>query len=133
MQSETGRRSFVLDPRAKLLLLFTIALFLLGGIGGDRGGFLIPYLCLIPFFLLIVSGRIKASMIALLIYALSYLGITYMFPNATGILSYLVQGSAIIVLRIFPIALTAVYVFSSTRITVAAITSPRAGKNILNT
>ena len=49
------------DPRTKLLLLVTMAIFVLGGTGGDIFGEYIPYFALLPFILFILSGRLKKN------------------------------------------------------------------------
>jgi energy-coupling factor transport system permease protein len=116
LQSEVDTRGIVLDPRTKFLLLVTVAVFVLGGAGGAKIEFLHPVLCLIPFFLLIVSHRAKTALQSLLIYIAADLMIRFILPHLTGLLFYLVMGSASIMIRIVPGILTGVYVLSTTTV-----------------
>lgn len=59
------KRKLYIDPRTKLLLLVTIAMFVMGGIGGSR---MLPctiVLCFIPLILLLIQREWKSSIISL--------------------------------------------------------------------
>jgi energy-coupling factor transporter transmembrane protein EcfT len=116
LRTDAEKRVLVLDPRTKILLLVTIAVFVLGGVGNENPAFFCPVLCLIPFILLIISRRIKAALTALLIYLGSYLTLRYAIPHTTGIINYLLLGTAIIIMKLMPGVVTGIYVFSSTTV-----------------
>ena len=44
------------DPRTKMLLLMTMAIFVLGGAGDKLFGTYLPLFCLLPFVLFILVG-----------------------------------------------------------------------------
>jgi len=46
------------DPRTKMLLLMTMAIFVLGGAGDKLFGAYLPLFCLLPFVLFILVGKI---------------------------------------------------------------------------
>ena len=45
------------DPRTKMLLLMTMAIFVLGGAGDKLFGAYLPLFCLLPFVLFILVGK----------------------------------------------------------------------------
>ena len=47
------------DPRTKMLLLMTMAIFVLGGAGDKLFGAYLPLFCLLPFVLFILVGKWK--------------------------------------------------------------------------
>lgn len=116
LQSEIDTRSLVLDPRTKLLLLITIAVFVLGNAGSAKLAVLYPILCLIPFFLLLFSHRVKTAVVSLLVYILADLVLQFILPHLTGVIYYLVLGIASIMIRFLPSILTGIYVLSSTTV-----------------
>ena len=53
-KSEQGLR---LDPRTKLLLIFIISIFVMGGTGGEAMGLIRLVLCTVPHILLITATQ----------------------------------------------------------------------------
>ena len=53
-KAETGLR---LDPRTKLLLIFIISIFVMGGTGGEAMGLLRLVLCAIPALFMLFSKQ----------------------------------------------------------------------------
>ena len=49
------------DPRTKMLLLMTMAIFVLGGAGDKLFGAYLPLFCLLPFVLFIFVGKWKRA------------------------------------------------------------------------
>lgn len=49
------------DPRTKMLLLMTMAIFVLGGAGDKLFGAYLPLFCLLPFVLFILVGKWKRA------------------------------------------------------------------------
>ena len=116
LQSDINNRGLVLDPRTKLLLLITMAIFVLGGAGSAKLSFFNPVLCLIPFFLLLLSHRAKTAVVSFLLYAFVYLVTLFIVPHTTGIINFLLLGTTVVVIRLLPGILTGMYVLSSTTV-----------------
>ncbi len=116
LQSDVDARGLVIDPRTKLLLLITMAVFVLGSVGIAQLSFINPVLCLIPFCLLLLSRRIKVAVVSLLIYALIYLVTMLVMPHTTGLINFLLLGTSVVVMRLLPGILTGMYVLSSTTV-----------------
>ena len=53
LQADISDRGIVLDPRTKMLMLFNMALFVLGSAGGERVQALTPFFCTVPAILMI--------------------------------------------------------------------------------
>lgn len=62
-KAETGLR---LDPRTKLLLIFIISIFVMGGTGGEAMGLLRLVLCAIPALLLLFPNNLEKRLDTLL-------------------------------------------------------------------
>ena len=65
-KAETGLR---LDPRTKLLLIFIISIFVMGGTGGEAMGLLRLVLCAIPALLLLCSKQFGKAVGYIVIFA----------------------------------------------------------------
>ena len=67
------KESLKLDPRTKLMLLFTFAILVMGGMGSLLNFYMYLALCLLPFLLLYSTGQIKKTTIMLGIFLLLFL------------------------------------------------------------
>ena len=63
---------FTLDPRTKLALVTTVCTIMISGRVGGIMTVIHPVLALVPFVLLLLSGRVKAAVSYLLAYAAAY-------------------------------------------------------------
>ncbi|EJF39631.1 hypothetical protein HMPREF1141_1944 [Clostridium sp. MSTE9] len=63
LNSSTGKRALVLDPRTKLLLLVTMAVFVLGGLGGVQMENFRLALSVVPVFFLLFSMKWRAAFV----------------------------------------------------------------------
>ena len=63
LQPDEKRTGITFDPRTKMFLLLTIAVFVLGGAGGKNVDLLAPMLCALPFVLFLLSGKENRNMI----------------------------------------------------------------------
>ena len=61
------------DPRTKMLLLMTMAIFVLGGAGDKLFGAYLPLFCLLPFVLFILVGKWKRAAGYIILYSVFYL------------------------------------------------------------
>ena len=87
LQPDEKRTGITFDPRTKMFLLLTIAVFVLGGTGGKNVDLLAPMLCALPFVLFLLAGKWKRAFTYVLIYAAAYLCFWYFGPRTTGRLS----------------------------------------------
>lgn len=105
-----------LDPRTKLLLLFTLPTFLLSGAGGDYFRPIRLILSVLPFVLLLSAGnRKKAGLGFLLLLSFNLLWF-YAAPNlgpGAYILLMIMHGFAV---RLIPCLLLGAYVLSQTTV-----------------
>ncbi|MBQ4524249.1 MAG: energy-coupling factor transporter transmembrane protein EcfT [Lachnospiraceae bacterium] len=110
------KRKLYIDPRTKLLLLVTIAMFVMGGIGGSR---MLPctiVLCFIPLFLLLIQREWKNSIIYVLLYGLGCGMQIMLIPIAEGILGMLLLTVCVVVTRILPGVMMGRYVIRTTKV-----------------
>ena len=70
LQASANKRGLVLDPRTKLFLLVTVAVFVLGGAGGEALRWATPCLCAVSLALLITAGKYKTAAACVAIYIL---------------------------------------------------------------
>jgi energy-coupling factor transport system permease protein len=116
MQASIEDRGLILDPRTKLLLLITMTVFVLGGAGSTELRFVNPCLCILPLVLLISAKKYKTSAIYVVVYLTMYFLFCYFGPKTTGILNFLLLGTAGIITRFMPSIMMGVYVLSTTTV-----------------
>ena len=86
-KKETG---LSLDPRTKLALLITIALFVLSGGGGAASKQFAPILAAVPLILLLTEKSWKGSVIYFVLYGGSYILQLWALPHLSGLPNFLV-------------------------------------------
>ena len=86
-QALEKRRGF-LDPRTKLALVLMLAVFVLGGLGGEQMRPLKTIMSVIPFLLLLIERRWKGFMRGILMLMLGY-GLLSAMPYLPGVFGYL--------------------------------------------
>ena len=89
LQASVQNRGLVLDPRTKLMMLFNIALFVLGSAGGGSVEPLVPVLCFMPAVLFISAKKWKQAATYLSIYLASWLVYTRLVPLTTGAINFI--------------------------------------------
>ncbi|MGN0493267.1 MAG: energy-coupling factor transporter transmembrane component T [Acutalibacteraceae bacterium] len=105
-----------LDPRTKLTLLVAIAVVVLGGAGGEK---MLPFSCvlsIIPFVLLMCSGKIMRAVIGIFALSVGYLLQYIILPCTTGVVNFLVLLTAGIVIRLTPGLTMGTYALSTTTV-----------------
>ena len=113
---QSGRRGLVLDPRTKMLLLFTMAVFVLGYAGGEELAFLMPFFCALPAIALVSAGRWKQALGYCLIYGLSYLASVRWIGLVRGNVRFLLYGICGILSRVLPGLMMGAYVVGTTTV-----------------
>ena len=116
-KKETG---LSLDPRTKLALLITIALFVLSGGGGAASKQFAPILAAVPLILLLTEKSWKGSVIYFVLYGGSYILQLWALPHLSGLPNFLVVAICGFFMRfvpgnnlsaIFPVNLIAIVFF----------------------
>lgn len=116
LRSTGQQQGLILDPRTKLLLLITVSTFVLGGLGGDKLSFIVPFLGLITLILFLTAGKIRAAILYLAVYLIAYLASLLLLPRLSGILYFLMLGSTGIFSRVMPGVAMGAYVVSTTTV-----------------
>lgn len=105
-----------LDPRTKLLLLFMIAIFILGGVGGSRMWLCNIILCLMPLVLLMLHKQWITSFCYIVLYAIGLLTQQIMISYSFGMFDFVLFTCNIILTRLLPGIMMGRYVISSTKV-----------------
>ncbi|MDO4796519.1 MAG: energy-coupling factor transporter transmembrane component T [Coriobacteriales bacterium] len=113
---EGQRGGLVLDPRTKLFLLFTVAVFGLGGAGGAAVDKVLPFVLLLPYLLLLLASKWRWAAFGLAAYAGSALLMRFVSPYLSGVLAFVVLGSCAILNRFLPSILMGAYLMSTTTV-----------------
>ena len=104
------------DPRTKMLLLFTMALFVLGGAGGNLFNQYLPLFCMIPLLLFAIEHKWKKLITYLLLYGTSYALYLYAVPYLKGFWGYILLAYCGILTRFLPGIVTAAYLMETTKV-----------------
>ncbi len=122
LQTDIENRGLVFDPRTKLLLLVTMATFVLGG-AGNKGGLgrlifssISICLCILPFVLLLASKKMRSAITYAIFYIVMYIAFVFITPMTKGLLNFLILGTSGIVTRFLPSIVLGAYVVSSTTV-----------------
>ena len=91
LQTSVQNRGLVLDPRTKLLLLFTMAVFVLGYMGGEKLQLLTPIFCILPAVFLLTAKKYKTAIGYILIYSASFLAFVFWGDKTSGIIMFVVK------------------------------------------
>ena len=98
LASQKNHSGIVLDPRTKLAVLTTIAVFILGGSYEGVMQYYIIVLAAIPLLLLLLAGKWKGAVLYLLIFGgslcLELFGLSYL----TGVANFI----AVAIVGLFP-------------------------------
>lgn len=116
LQASVQNRGLVLDPRTKLMMLFNIALFVLGSAGGESVEPLVPVLCFMPAVLFISAKRWKQAATYLTIYLASWLVYTRLVPLTTGAINFILLGCSGMLSRFLPGIAMGGYLVSTTTV-----------------
>ena len=106
-KTEQGLR---LDPRTKLLLIFIISIFVMGGTGGEAMGLIRLVLCTVPAILLLTSKQCAKAVGYIAVFSAFYAVQIYVLPSSffnvsiapsiTGLLVAITSKSAVSALPI---------------------------------
>lgn len=102
MRSGESNSALPLDPRTKLLMLFMIATFVLGGAGGNRMDVFVIILTIIPFLLLLLNGEYTTALVYAVLYISGILADVYLIPITSGAVKFLTLAYSGIFRRVLP-------------------------------
>lgn len=131
LQADVENRGIVLDPRTKMLLLIDMAVFVIGGAGGNLLQPLAPVFCTVPLILLLSAKQYKKGIIYTIVYSLAYISYSLWGNSFTGPLNSLLLGTTNILTRFLPSIMMGVYLVSTT--TVSEFTSAMSKLHISET
>ena len=106
----------VFDPRPKLLLLFTMGVFVLGNAGGDLFDRYTPLFCIVPMILFVLDGKWKTGAWYLILYAVAYGLYIGILPRLSGVIGYLLLACCGILTRFLPGIMTGSYLIRTTKV-----------------
>lgn len=116
LQADVQNRGLVLDPRTKLLLLLTMAVFVLGYAGGEKLAFLMPFFCLLPALALLSAKKWKQAVGYTVLYTVSFLVCSLWIQETSGLLRFLLYGVFGILSRVLPCMMMGAYLVSTTTV-----------------
>lgn len=116
LQASIENRRLILDPRTKLLMLITMAVFVLGGAAADVIPFAAPMLCTMPVCYLLIDRQYRSLLVYLLLYGGLYFINWQIVPELTGSARYILYILTVFIIRFMPGIMMARYVFSSTTV-----------------
>lgn len=104
------------DPRTKMLLLMTMAIFVLGGAGDKLFGAYLPLFCLLPFVLFILVGKWKRAAGYIILYSVFYLLTVFVLPHMTGFIGFILLAFCGIMTRFLPGIMAGTYLMQTTTV-----------------
>ncbi len=104
------------DPRTKMLLLLTMAIFVLGGAGSDILNDFMPLFCAVPLILFLLAGQWKSSLMYLIFYSISYGIVIWVLPMLSGLFGYIMLAICGIITRFLPSIMTGAYLMQTTTV-----------------
>lgn len=116
LQPDVENRGIVFDPRTKMFLLLTIAIFVLGGAGGDVLNNYMPCFCAVPFLLFLLWKKWKTALVYMGIYLAAYGSFWYLGPRTTGITNSLLLAICGILSRFLPSVMLGAYLIQTTTV-----------------
>ena len=116
LQASIEDRRLVLDPRTKLFMLITMAIFVLGGTASDVMPFAAPVLCAMPVYYLFIDRQYYALTTYVILYGSLYFINGWIVPGLTGSAHYILYILTVFIIRFLPGIMMARYVFSSTTV-----------------
>lgn len=133
LQASVTNRGIVLDPRTKILLLVTMAVFVLGYMGGENLQILTPIFCALPAIFLLSAKKIKPAILYIVLYSVSFLAFYLFEGKTTGILNFLLLGTSGILARFLPCMMMGAYMVSTTTVSefTAAMLRMRLSEKII--
>lgn len=116
LASQKSNSGIILDPRTKLAVLITIAVFILGGSYEGIMQYYIIVLAAIPLLLLLAAKKWKDSVLYILIFGGSLCLKMFGLSRLTGVLNYIAVAVVGILLRFTPGIVMGYFVVTTTTV-----------------
>lgn len=113
-KTQEKRRGF-LDPRTKLALVLVLALFVMGGLGGDTLKPVKTGLSALPFLLLLIEQQWKRFVRGMVMLVVGY-GLLFIMPYLPGALNYIALMCGGILTRFVVTIVMGEYLISTTSV-----------------
>lgn len=111
-----SKKKSLLDPRAKLLLIFVEAVLVLASTGGERLFWFRMVFAGLPFLLLVAARQYKTCAMGLTVLGTVYVLEYALFPHVSGLFAGILLIVIMIVERFLPAFLTGTYVINTTTV-----------------
>lgn len=115
-KSENQGDRFKLDPRTKLLLVFTSGSILITGSPGGMMDIVRPVLSFLPLLLFGLSGRLAWTIKFTVLYSVAFLAEYFIMPLGNGVAGFIATAVIGIFTRFLPSIAMASYLVSSTTV-----------------
>ena len=99
LQASIEDRRLVLDPRTKLFMLITMAIFVLGGTASDVMPFAAPVLCAMPVCYLFIDRQYYTLTTYVILYSSLYFINGWIVPGLTGNAHYILYILTVFIIR----------------------------------
>ena len=116
LQADVENRGVVIDPRTKLFYMLILCIFVIGGAGGYRIGWLQAGLSFVPFVLLLMAHQWRHFIIYSAVYTLVYILTSVLGTGTAGVLRMILAIFAMFVLRIMPSLVMGAYIMGTTTV-----------------
>lgn len=104
------------DPRIKLLLLLTMAIFVLGGAGGNLFNEYMPLFCMVPLVLFLLAGKWEKFLLYTVLYSFAYILTIVGLPHVSGVAGFVLLAFCGILTRFMPSIITGAYLVQTTTV-----------------
>ncbi len=115
-QETSARRYFALDPRTKLAMLLMVAIFVLGGTGGQALAWARVVFALIPLCLLFAFGKGRNALLFLALFGVAYAFQYFGSGQLKGFWGFVLLGSTSIMTQFLPGIVTGYFVIMTTSV-----------------
>ena len=113
-KAQENRRGF-LDPRTKLALVLILAVFVMGGLGGDTLKPIRTFLSALPFLLLLIERQWKRFARGMCMLIVGY-GLLFAMPHLPGALQYIALMCGGVLTRFVVTVVMGEYLISTTSV-----------------
>lgn len=116
LQADVENRGLVIDPRTKLFYMLILCIFVIGGAGGYRIGWLQAGLSFVPFVLLLIAHQWRSFIMYSAVYTLVYILTTVLGTGTAGMPKMILAIFSMFVLRIMPSLVMGAYIMGTTTV-----------------
>ncbi len=116
LQADVENRGVVIDPRTKIYYMLILCIFVIGGAGGYKMGWIQAFLSFIPFILFLTANQWKSFAIYSMAYVLVYFFNGWIAGSVSGVPRTIIAIFAMFILRIMPSLVMGAYIMGTTTV-----------------